>query len=109
MIGWIGAGRPRDPARGDQDFGYALDRQTWGRGYATEALRTLVAYLFEHGGARKIVGECVAANPASARVMEKAGLRLEARWHVDTPGTGPAEERLRYAIVREAWLAQYHP
>ncbi len=58
-IGWIGAGRPRDSVLGDQDFGYALNRQSWGCGYATEALRALVAYLFEHGGARKISGECV--------------------------------------------------
>ena len=105
VIGWIGAGRPRNSALGDQDFGYALERQSWGRGYATEALRALLAYLLEYGGVRKIFGECIAANPASARVMEKAGLRLEARWQVHASGSGEAEERLRYAIVREEWLA----
>lgn len=109
VIGWIGAGRPRDSVLGDQDFGYALNRQSWGCGYATEALRALVAYLFEHGGARKISGECVGANPASARVMEKAGLQLEARWQVPAPASGQPEERLRYAIVRGEWLAQRNP
>jgi RimJ/RimL family protein N-acetyltransferase len=108
VVGWIGFGGARDHTLGDHNFGYALDRRYWGRGYATEALRALLAYAFAHAGVRTIFGTCVAANPASARVMEKAGLRLAARGLTGADRPGPAEEELRYRVTREAWSAWHH-
>ena len=55
-----------------------LARDAWGRGYATEAARALVAAGFAQLGLRRIVATCDPANAASARVLEKAGLRRAA-------------------------------
>lgn len=54
-------------------FGYCLRRDRWGRGFATEIAKALLA--FARGrGARAFVAECAQENPASARVMEKCGM-----------------------------------
>lgn len=66
-------------------FGYVLGRAFWGRGYAAEALRALVDWAMAEPGVWRAWAYCAAENPASARVMEKAGLVREAvlrRWFV---------------------------
>jgi RimJ/RimL family protein N-acetyltransferase len=68
------------------DFGYFLDRQRWGNGYATDAARAIVAWAFSVPSIRRVWATCDTENLASARVIEKVGLTRE--------GT------LRQAIVR---------
>jgi len=54
VIGWIGVGKPDDPAVtakeisevGDLDFGYAIKPEYWGSGYASEALIALIRFCF---------------------------------------------------------------
>ena len=107
MIGWIGIGRPSAAKVewGDLDFGYALNRRFWGQGYMSEALQGLLAFCFQALGADKIFGECAAANPASARVMEKAGLRFEAQWLDRDQQTEAVTETWRYRITVAQWKA----
>ena len=62
---------------GERDFGYALNRAAWNQGYMTEALRAVLAYEFGARGALRLRATCNVANPASARVMEKVGMRRE--------------------------------
>ena len=59
------------------DFGYALARGHWGRGYATEAARAVVEWAFAIDGVHRVWATCDTANAASARVLEKAGLTRE--------------------------------
>jgi len=68
-----------DIHRGTAELGYWLAEPHWGRGIATEAARAMVAYGFEHLELRRIEAVVFAWNPASARVLEKTGLTLEAR------------------------------
>lgn len=79
--------------------GYVLARDSWGRGYATEALAAMVAL------ARKLVVErlfalCHAEHRASARVLEKCGFQVEAKIeaYLEFPNLNPghSEECLRY-------------
>lgn len=76
ILGWIGLGYAEDTTYGELDFGYALLPEYWGQGYATEALRAILSLGFERFPVQAIAGECDAANLASARVMEKAGMSL---------------------------------
>ena len=72
-------------------FGYVLGREFRGRGYAAEALRPLVDWALGEPRVWRAWAFCAAENPASARVMEKAGLVREAvlrRWFV-FPNLGP--------------------
>ena len=106
VSGWLGWGRPSDPTRGDYDFGYALHPAHWGQGYMTEALQAMLKFIFESLGAESITGECALSNRASARVMEKAGLTLSARWPEHDASTGVTEDHLRYAIHYADWVRQ---
>jgi len=69
-------GYVRDDAAGTAQVGYTLVERCWGQGYATEALRALVADLFAQQGVRRVFAETLVGHTASRRVMEKAGMRL---------------------------------
>ncbi len=72
-------------------FGYVLAKKFWGRGLTTEALQCLVNWSLEQPAIGRAWAFCDAENPASARVMEKAGMVREGilrRWH-QSPTLGP--------------------
>ena len=73
-------------------LGYRLRRAYWGYGYATEGVRALVEAGLGSLGFRRVRGETMAVNTASRRVMEKAGLRHVATYHVDWPDALPGSE-----------------
>ncbi len=85
------------------DFGYVLGRAHWGLGYMSEALGTLVAWALSLPEIRRAQAFCDIDNHASARVMEKAGMRFEGvlhRWSVH-PNISPEPRDCRvYAKVR---------
>jgi RimJ/RimL family protein N-acetyltransferase len=81
--------------------GYILGRPWWGRGYATEACRAMVARGRDLG-AHRMESYCHADHAASARVLEKSGLSLEARLpdHIVFPNYAPAlQDALIYALA----------
>ena len=59
--------------RGEAEIGYWIGRPFWGQGYASEAVRLVVAFAFEDLGLRRLYAHVLAHNPASGRVLEKAG------------------------------------
>jgi RimJ/RimL family protein N-acetyltransferase len=56
--------------------GYTIVEPCWGRGYATDALRALVAHLRSDSRVRRIAAQTPVGHVASRRVMEKAGMVL---------------------------------
>lgn len=62
------------------EIGYFIDPAEWGKGYATEACRKLVAETFETHGLNRLFGRCLVRNPASRKVLEKAGMAFEGRF-----------------------------
>ncbi len=59
------------------EVGYRLLPEFWGRGYATEMTKVLVAYGFNHLGLDKITGITHPGNSASQKVLEKARLMYQ--------------------------------
>ncbi len=59
------------------ELGYWVGVEYWGKGYCTEAVRELVRYGFDTLGLNRVFGQHLKRNPASGRVMAKAGLRHE--------------------------------
>lgn len=59
------------------ELGYWVGVEFWGRGYATEAARTMIAFGFSKLSMQRIYAYHMARNPASGRVMAKAGMRHE--------------------------------
>lgn len=56
------------------ELGYWIGESYWGNGYCSEAARALIDFGFEHLGMIRIVAEHLRSNPASGRVMAKAGM-----------------------------------
>jgi len=81
------------------ELGYWVAVEHWGQGYCTEAVRVLMRFAQEHLKATRIVARCMARNPASARVMEKAGLRREGLLPKHVCRNGVFEDMLLYGLV----------
>jgi len=62
-----------DLERGEAEVGYWVGRPYWGRGYASAAVREVATFGFEDLGLRRLYAHVLAHNPASGRVLEKAG------------------------------------
>lgn len=82
------------------EVGYCFGRAWWNKGYATEALKAVLRFLLEDVGIFLVEAKHRRENPASGRVMEKAGMRLEAalknrRYDAET---GVREDLLVYSI-----------
>lgn len=108
VIGWIGVGKP-SPWRenvGDLDFGYALARDQWGKGYMTEVVGALLAFAFTELDAQRVFAVCEVVNPGSARVMEKNGMTRDDRFFDTEPGLTAPKEMFLYTISKDRWLAR---
>jgi RimJ/RimL family protein N-acetyltransferase len=108
FLGWFHF-RPRDRSAPDQaELGYRLRKSAWGQGYATEGSRALISKGFTEFGVQRVTAEAMAANMASRRVMEKAGLTLVRTFHRPWPGsTGGRElEVVEYALNKADWQRQ---
>lgn len=73
LIGTIGAYDYEDDRI---EAGFSVVPAWQGRGYATEALKTVLEYLTENEGIPCVTAWCAAENDGSRRVMEKAGMRF---------------------------------
>lgn len=72
-VGAIGIALSDDPPHGD--IGYWVGPDYWDNGYATEATRAVIAYGFKTLGLPRIQASCFTGNDASARVLQKVGMR----------------------------------
>jgi ribosomal-protein-alanine N-acetyltransferase len=85
------------------EVGYVLGRKYWNRGYMTEAVRAVVAWALAQPHVYRVWAVCDVENLASARVLEKAGMRREGvlrRWSVHPNLSPEPRDCLCYAIVR---------
>ena len=77
----------------------------WGRGFATEGSRALIRKGFTEFGVQRVTAEAMAANVASRRVMEKAGLTLVRTFRQPWPGAigGDELKLVEYALQKTDW------
>ncbi len=75
MIGTIGA-YDCDQDKNQIEVGFSIERASWGKGYAAEALRAVLEYLTVQEGIARVTAWCASDNIASKRTLEKAGMRL---------------------------------
>lgn len=60
------------------EVAYCYGSRFWGKGYATEALRRIIEYLLFDCSIYLVEARHISGNPASGRVMEKAGMHKDA-------------------------------
>jgi len=82
------------------EVGYWIGRPFWGRGYATEALEAGLVWASRNWRRRALVAGHFEDNPASGRVLEKAGYVLEARRRQAITKDGETIDALLYARLR---------
>lgn len=72
LIGFKGYPSPA----GEAELGYGIDPAYRNQGYTTEAVQAMIGWAFQHPECTSVIGEVKKSNPASSRVLQKAGMRL---------------------------------
>jgi ribosomal-protein-alanine N-acetyltransferase len=101
LVGAIGLVISRAHARAE--LGYWVGLPFWNRGYATEAARAVLRFGFEALELNRIYAQHLVRNPASGRVMQKVGMRHEARLRHHIQKWGRFEDIDLYGILVEEW------
>ncbi len=88
------------------EIGWRLDKQWWGRGYATEAASAVLCFAFKDLGFDEIVSFTTVSNEPSQRVMQRIGMTTdpsEAFEHPRVPEGNPLRPHVLYRISRTQW------
>jgi RimJ/RimL family protein N-acetyltransferase len=88
------------------EIGFVFNPDYHGRGLATEAAESMLRLGFRVIGWHRIIGSCDARNQASARLMERIGMRQEARFTHSQLVKGQWADELVYAILEHEWRAR---
>jgi len=75
FVGYCGV--VRAPGNAFDELIYVFHRRAWGRGYATEVGRAMLAYVFAHSSLNKIYATIYADNHTSRKVADKLGMTVE--------------------------------
>lgn len=100
-IGAVGFRIGKDVGRRSAMVGYWLGEHYWGRGVATRAVRALVDYAFKNFDLVRLEAVVYEWNPASMRVLEKAGFSLESRMRKSVTKDGQTIDAFRYVLIRD--------
>jgi RimJ/RimL family protein N-acetyltransferase len=103
-VGGIGYTIQFDVDRRSAEIGYWLGEDFWGRGIATEALIAVTDHAFTKHDLCRLYAHVFDWNPASARVLEKAGYAFEGRMRKSVTKEGQTIDQLMYAMIREETL-----
>jgi RimJ/RimL family protein N-acetyltransferase len=85
------------------DIGFTISTEHQGHGYATEAGRLLLNYLFAERDKHRITAYCDPRNVASAALLQRLGMRREAHLRENTWAHGEWTDDLVYALLRDEW------
>jgi RimJ/RimL family protein N-acetyltransferase len=98
--GGIGIHLGDDVHRHTATLGYWLAEDFWGQGIMTETVTALTDLWFDNFSLHRISAEVFANNPASVRVLEKAGFLFEGRLKKNVIKDGELLDSLLYAKTR---------
>jgi RimJ/RimL family protein N-acetyltransferase len=82
------------------EIGWRLAREDWGKGYATEGARAVLAFGFEQLNLDQIVSFTTAANLRSRRVMERIGMSHSPADDFDHPSLPSGHVLRRHVLYR---------
>ena len=102
FIGDIGLAKVEFDAgfQGVTEIGWMMQRQFWGRGYATEMARALLDHAFTVLGLAEVVAFTVPANARSRRVMERLGMVQDEAAGFDHPNIAEGHPLRRHVLYR---------
>lgn len=91
------------------EVGWVFAKAFWGHGYASEAARALIGYLFRREGAHRVIAMCDPQNAASWKLCERLNMRREAffkqnvYFFCDDNGQPLWKDTYVYAILADEW------
>jgi [ribosomal protein S5]-alanine N-acetyltransferase len=87
-------------------IGYSLARSAWGQGFASEAIRGLLDYLFCDLDLHRVLADCAVENLASMRLLERLGFRREAHYVENYWMESEARwgSEYQYALLQREWV-----
>lgn len=100
--GGVGLHPGQDVERHSAEIGYWLGRAHWGQGHLTRVLGALVPWAMRTLALYRVWAKVYANNPASARVLEKAGFAFEGRMRCAIVKRGELLDALLYARTRRS-------
>ena len=103
LIGGVGL----DGSTGDDSeepaLGYWLGEPYWGNGYAREAVRALLDFLFCTLGAHRVHASIDPRNIASAALLRSLGMRQEAHFRESFKMRGEWVDDVIFALLAQEW------
>ena len=104
FVGWCSMFR-WNPVYRSLGIGYCFDEPAWGKGYATEAVRSMLQWAYGTLDLNRVEAELDTRNAASARVLEKLGFEREGLRREDCIVSGEVSDSWIYGLLRRDWKA----
>lgn len=89
------------------EIGYCYGEKYWNKGYATEALKRVIKFLFEEVDAYIVFADHLSNNPGSGKVMEKSGMKFDGKLRqrfLDKDGI--RNDLLCYSITKDEYYKE---
>jgi RimJ/RimL family protein N-acetyltransferase len=103
LLGCIGLRVDTNHERGE--LGYWIGVPYWNKGFTTEAVRRIVRFALVELGLNRVYAVHFAENPASGRVMQKAGMTYEGTLRQHVHKWNEPRDLVQYGLLREEYLA----
>lgn len=100
-VGGIGFDLKQDIERRSAEIGFWLGEAFWGKGITTAAVRAVTAHAFGASELCRLYAYVFERNPASMRVLDKAGYTCEARLRRAATKDGKTFDLYLYSMVKE--------
>ncbi|WP_229068994.1 GNAT family N-acetyltransferase [Actinoplanes sp. DH11] len=85
-------------------LGYAIRADRWGKGFATDAACTIMAFGFNRLGLHRISAAIGPENLASVAVVERLGMTYEGRIRDHVFTNGAWRDSLLYSVLENEWM-----
>ncbi len=102
LIGDCGLHTLRDHPQ-QAEIGFTLAPAHQGKGYATEAIRCLLGYVFGTLGTHRVIAMTDARNAPAARILERVGMRREGHFLQNVWFKGAWGDEYLYAVLAREW------
>lgn len=110
IVGSISLKPGTDVERVSAEIGYWIGREFWGRGIATDAVVGMTRYAFDQLGFTRVFAVPFTRNPASCRVLEKAGFVREGEMRHSAIKDGHLLDQRLYGAYADTWSPErYRP
>ncbi len=105
LIGDLGVCLPEDP-RGSVEFGISIAKARQGRGYSSETVRALFAFVFGQPGRNRVHASVDPRNVTSMAMLGALGMRQEAHHRESLWFRGEWVDDVIFATLKREWLAR---